>query len=83
MAEVFTLSSGAWRSVPINKPVKFKSLQFWNTQVVKDGVIYWLAYDHITDILRFYSFDLASEEYGEAVDFPYNLAGHSGRLCDV
>ncbi|KAJ0484807.1 putative F-box associated interaction domain-containing protein [Helianthus annuus] len=83
MAEVFTLSFGAWRSVLINKPFKFKSLQFWNTQVVIDGVIYWLAYDHITDILRFYSFDLASEEFGEAVDFPYNLAGHSGRMYDM
>ncbi|KAJ0549125.1 putative F-box domain-containing protein [Helianthus annuus] len=47
-AEVFTLSSGAWRSVPMNKPLKSKS-----------------------------------EEFGEAIDFPYNLAGRSGRLYDM
>ncbi|KAJ0906716.1 putative F-box domain-containing protein [Helianthus annuus] len=83
-AEVFTLSSGAWRSVPMNKPLKSKSLHFRNTQVVIDGVIYWLTYDNnITDKLTFYSFDLASEEFGEAIDFPYNLAGRSGRLYDM
>ncbi|MFS7927911.1 putative F-box domain-containing protein [Helianthus anomalus] len=82
-AEVFTLSSGAWRSLPMNKPFKSKSLQFRNTQVVIDGVIYWLAYDNIIDKLRFYSFDLASEEFGEPVDSPYNLAGRSVSLYDI
>ncbi|KAJ0903596.1 putative F-box domain-containing protein [Helianthus annuus] len=83
-AEVFTLSSGAWRSVPMNKRLKSESLHFRNTQVVIDGVIYWLTYDNnITDKLTFYSFDLASEEFGEAIDFPYNLAGRSGRLYNM
>uniref|UniRef100_A0A251U7K0 Putative F-box associated interaction domain-containing protein n=1 Tax=Helianthus annuus TaxID=4232 RepID=A0A251U7K0_HELAN len=77
-AEVFTLSSGAWRNVPMDMP--FKSLRFWNSQVVIDGVIHWLTSEKITYKHRFYSFDLASEEFGEAVDFPYNLAGRSGRL---
>uniref|UniRef100_A0A251U9N1 Putative F-box domain-containing protein n=1 Tax=Helianthus annuus TaxID=4232 RepID=A0A251U9N1_HELAN len=80
-AEVFTLSSGAWRSVPMNIP--FKSLHFQNSQVVIDGVIRWLTYDKITYKHRFYSFDLASEKFGEAADFPYNLAGHSGRLYRI
>ncbi|XP_035831386.1 F-box protein At2g14710-like isoform X2 [Helianthus annuus] len=31
-AEVFTLSSRAWRNVPMNMPFKSKSLQFFNTQ---------------------------------------------------
>ncbi|KAJ0903599.1 putative F-box domain-containing protein [Helianthus annuus] len=73
-AEVSTLSSGAWRSVLMNIP--FKSLHFWNSQVVIDGVIHWLTYEKITYKLRFYSFDLASEKFGEAVDFPYNLADY-------
>ncbi|KAJ0818483.1 putative F-box domain-containing protein [Helianthus annuus] len=80
-AEVFTLSSRAWRSVPMNIP--FNSLHFWNSQVVIDGVIHWLAQDNITYKHRFYSFDLASEKFGEAVVFPYNLAGSSGRLYDI
>ncbi|MFS7927908.1 putative F-box associated interaction domain-containing protein [Helianthus anomalus] len=78
-AKVFTLSSGAWRSVLMN--TSFKSVHFRNTQVVIDGVIYWLAYDDITYKLRLYLFDLASEEFGEAVDInivvPYYLAGDS------
>ncbi|KAJ0730302.1 putative F-box domain-containing protein [Helianthus annuus] len=80
-AEVFTLSSGAWRSVPMNIP--FKSLHFWNSQVVIDGVIHWLTYEKITYKVRLYSFDLASEKFGEAVDFPYNLAGRSGRQYGI
>ncbi|KAF5797367.1 putative F-box associated interaction domain-containing protein [Helianthus annuus] len=80
-AEVFTLSSGAWRNVPMDMP--FKSLRFWNSQVVIDGVIHWLTSEKITYKHRFYSFDLASEEFGEAVDFPYNLAGRSGRLYGI
>ncbi|MFS8006047.1 putative F-box domain-containing protein [Helianthus anomalus] len=82
-AEVFTLSSGAWRSMPMNKPLKSKSLLFRNTQVVIDGVIYWLTYDNFIDEHRVYSFDLASEEFGEAIDFPYNLAGRFERLYDI
>ncbi|KAF5797356.1 putative F-box domain-containing protein [Helianthus annuus] len=78
-AEVFTLSSRAWRNVPMNMPFKSKSLQFFNTQVVIDGVIYWLTYDNITDKFTIYSFDLASEEFGEAVDFPYSF----GRLYNI
>ncbi|KAF5802668.1 putative F-box domain-containing protein [Helianthus annuus] len=49
--------------------------------VVIDGVIHWLARDSITYELRFYSFDLASEKFGEAVDFPYDLA--CGRLYGI
>ncbi|KAJ0903547.1 putative F-box domain-containing protein [Helianthus annuus] len=82
-AKVFTLSSGAWRSVLMNTP--FKSLHFRNTQVVIDGVIYWLAYDDITDKLRLCSFDLASEEFGEVVNIniavPYYLVGRPRNIC--
>ncbi|MFS8006075.1 putative F-box associated domain, type 1 [Helianthus anomalus] len=56
--------------------IPFKSLHFRNSQVVIDGVIHWLTYEKITYKHRFYSFDLASEKFGEAVDFPYNLADY-------
>ncbi|MFS8006089.1 putative F-box domain-containing protein [Helianthus anomalus] len=82
-AEVFTLSSGAWRSLPMNKPFKSKSLQFLDTQVVINGVIYWLTYDHIIDKLRVYSFDLTSEEFGEPVDFANNLGTRHLRLYNI
>ncbi|KAF5797355.1 putative F-box associated interaction domain-containing protein [Helianthus annuus] len=82
-AKVFTLSTGAWRSVLMNTP--FKSLHFRNTPVVIDGVIYWLAYDDITDKLRLCSFDLASEEFGEVVNIniavPYYLVGRPRNIC--
>ncbi|KAJ0714022.1 putative F-box domain-containing protein [Helianthus annuus] len=80
-AEVFTLSSGAWRSVPMNIP--FKSLHFWNSQLVIDGVIHWLTYEKFTCKLRLYSFDLASEKFGEAVDFSYNLAGRKYSISKI
>ncbi|KAJ0903537.1 putative F-box domain-containing protein [Helianthus annuus] len=76
-AEVFTLSSGAWRSVPMNIP--FKSLHFWNPQVVRDGVIHWLTYEKITYKHRFYLFDLASEKFGEAGRYDGKLAVYE--LC--
>ncbi|KAJ0555359.1 putative F-box associated domain, type 1 [Helianthus annuus] len=63
----------------------FKSLHFRNTPVVIDGVIYWLAYDDITDKLRLCSFDLASEEFGEVVNIniavPYYLVGRPRNIC--
>ncbi|KAM0045032.1 putative F-box domain-containing protein [Helianthus debilis subsp. tardiflorus] len=48
-AEVFTLSSGAWRNVSMNMPFKSKLLQFLYTQVVIDGVIYWLKFGEAVD----------------------------------
>ncbi|XP_076928470.1 putative F-box protein At1g47790 [Bidens hawaiensis] len=71
LAEVFTLSSRAWRSVSWNLP--YKSLEFTDSQVVIDGVIHWQAYDIATRNCRIISFDLTSEEFGE-VDLPDALA---------
>ncbi|XP_076885493.1 uncharacterized protein LOC143535038 [Bidens hawaiensis] len=70
-AEVFTLSSGAWRRVPLNLHNVKKFFWFNQKHVVIDGVIYWLAFD--CDFLanngscrtRIISFDLTSEEFGE------------------
>ncbi|XP_076882901.1 putative F-box protein At3g51171 [Bidens hawaiensis] len=78
-AEVFSLSSGAWRSVPLNLH-NITKFWFYQKHVVIDGVIYWLAFD--CNFLankgswhaRIISFDLTSEEFGE-VDLPDYLAG--------
>ncbi|MFS8020012.1 putative F-box associated interaction domain-containing protein [Helianthus anomalus] len=67
--EVFTLSTGVWRSPCNNLPRK--SVQFTGLQVVVDGVLYWLAMDRIAMDGGFLvykliiSFDITSEEFKE------------------
>lgn len=51
--------------------------------MVVDGVIHWLTYDDITDKHRFYTFDLASEEFGEPLDFPYKLGARPRVLYNI
>ncbi|XP_076936491.1 F-box/kelch-repeat protein At3g06240-like [Bidens hawaiensis] len=63
-AEVFTLSTKTWRSVPIN--MFHTSIEFRPKQVVIDGVIHWCAsiYDPDDDEFQtIVSFDLSSEEF--------------------
>ncbi|MFS8006092.1 putative F-box domain-containing protein [Helianthus anomalus] len=72
-AEVFTLSSGAWKSISMNLPDK--SLYFISRQVVVDGVIHWAAFDLSVDKApcKIISFDLTTKEFGE-VELPDRLA---------
>ncbi|KAJ0693478.1 putative F-box associated interaction domain-containing protein [Helianthus annuus] len=74
--EVFTLSTGAWRS-PYSDDFSCKSVKFSCDQVVIDGCLYWLARDRLVD--EYYnlivSFDLTSEEFRE-VNLPDSLAGY-------
>lgn len=72
--EVFTLSSGAWRSPLCSINLLRESISFTWSKVVIDGFIYWLAYDrdHNTPLIT--SFDLASEEFSELC-LPDCLAG--------
>ncbi|KAI3725455.1 hypothetical protein L1987_65243 [Smallanthus sonchifolius] len=76
--EVFTLSTGAWRS-PYGSNLPRKSIIFCRLQVVViDRFLYWHATDTITmdGGFRSYhliiSFDMTSEEFGE-INFPDSL----------
>ncbi|KAJ0616852.1 putative F-box domain-containing protein [Helianthus annuus] len=77
--EVFTLSTGAWRSPYSTTNLPRKSLQFDNySQVVIDGSLYWLAMDCCTgeELLTcnlIISFDMISEEFKQ-VSLPHSLA---------
>ncbi|KAF5797326.1 putative F-box domain-containing protein [Helianthus annuus] len=72
-AEVFTLSSGAWKSISKNLP--YKLLYFISRQVVIVGVIHWAAFDLSVDKApcKIISFDLTTKEFGE-VELPDRLA---------
>ncbi|KAM0054627.1 putative F-box domain-containing protein [Helianthus debilis subsp. tardiflorus] len=76
--EVFTLSTRAWRS-PYSSILPRNSIRFSESQVVVDGVLYWLGCDRITVDATFgyynliISFDTTSEEFGE-VNLPDSLA---------
>ncbi|XP_071718745.1 uncharacterized protein [Rutidosis leptorrhynchoides] len=68
--EVFTLSSGVWRSISVTMPSKPVELSWF--QVFIDGVIYWLGNDkidvgHENKHNRLISFDLKCEEFGEVL----------------
>ncbi|XP_076937806.1 F-box/kelch-repeat protein At3g23880-like [Bidens hawaiensis] len=78
--EVFTLSTGAWRSLSSNLPTKsvsFHHRDHISYSVVIDGIIYWLASDEIAVGGGYYdliiSFDITREEFGE-INLPYRLA---------
>ncbi|KAM0054322.1 putative F-box domain-containing protein [Helianthus debilis subsp. tardiflorus] len=79
-AEVFTLTTRAWRSL-YSDNLPRKSIKCFKLPVVVDGCLYWLAHDReritvddgtiTTDLII--SFDLTSEEFGE-VNLPDSLA---------
>ncbi|KAI3688373.1 hypothetical protein L1987_82085 [Smallanthus sonchifolius] len=70
-AEVFALSSRAWRSVSMSLP--YNSIEFSFDQLLINGIIYWVAFVKLTKndeslrLIRVISFDLTSEEFGEVV----------------
>lgn len=70
--EVFTLSSGAWKSLSTNLP--HESIRFKQNSVDLDGFIYWLAYEQgyrkcYNNIM---SFDMTSEKFTE-ISLPSTL----------
>ncbi|XP_076886137.1 F-box protein CPR1-like [Bidens hawaiensis] len=75
--EVFTLRTGVWRRSYGNLPRK--SIHFFrHSEVVTDGVFYWLATDRGPDDGMLHcnmiiSFDITSEEFRE-ITFPDSLA---------
>jgi F-box interacting protein len=72
--EVFTLSSGVWRSISMNMQLPLKRITFNHNQVVVDGAIHWIAYDSLTGLFdMIVSFDSTSEEF-EQLDLPDSLA---------
>jgi F-box interacting protein len=81
-AEVYTLSSGAWRGIPtINRPRNTIVMTWF--QVAIDEFIYWLAIDsayvypkYVTYNLIM-SFDMTNEEFTE-IPFPDSLANARG-----
>ncbi|KAJ0460897.1 putative F-box domain-containing protein [Helianthus annuus] len=84
--EVFTLSTGDWRSVGGNIPCKLVSFQFdppdGFCSVSIDGVIYWLATNRNTmdggSCNLIISYDITSEVFGE-VNLPNRLAHSPSR----
>ncbi|XP_071718739.1 putative F-box protein At1g32420 [Rutidosis leptorrhynchoides] len=61
--EMFTLSSGDWRSIPIDMPFNKPVRLLWDNVCI-NGVIYWCAGSE-NKHNRIISFDLTSEEFGE------------------
>ncbi|XP_071734245.1 putative F-box protein At1g30920 [Rutidosis leptorrhynchoides] len=76
-AEIYTASSGVWRTVPSDKPRKSVTLE--NVHETINGIIYWLARDYSSetgnelDKQMIITFDLTSEKIGE-VYLPNSLA---------
>ncbi|KAJ0818484.1 putative F-box domain-containing protein [Helianthus annuus] len=62
-AQVYTLSSGAWRRVSMNLCVP-PGFTFCSYQVVIDGIIYWITWNTSGSCNKIISFDLTSEEFG-------------------
>ncbi|XP_071712737.1 F-box protein CPR1-like [Rutidosis leptorrhynchoides] len=62
--EVYSVNSGVWRSIPMDKPCKPLMFTWYQTSI--NGVIYWHAFEYIQmhdgsgNIIR--SFNLTSEE---------------------
>ncbi|KAL8239977.1 hypothetical protein R6Q59_016544 [Mikania micrantha] len=72
-AEVFTFTSGAWRSISM----KTLPCHFLNNPVVINGVIHWIVFDLTRkngEENRMITFDLTIEEFGE-VDLPVQVVG--------
>ncbi|KAD6455095.1 hypothetical protein E3N88_09801 [Mikania micrantha] len=73
LAEVFTFTSGAWRSISM----KTLPCHFLNNPVVINGVIHWIVFDLTRkngEENRMITFDLTIEEFGE-VDLPVQVVG--------
>ncbi|KAF5764821.1 putative F-box domain-containing protein [Helianthus annuus] len=67
--EVFTLSTGAWRS-SYSSNLPRKSIIWFRDQVVIDGIHYWLATDRTSDVSLYdliISFDITNEEFKEVI----------------
>ncbi|KAM0016961.1 putative F-box domain-containing protein [Helianthus debilis subsp. tardiflorus] len=62
-AQVYTLSSGAWRRVSMNLRVP-PGFTFCSYQVVIDGIIYWITCNTSGSCDKLISFDLTNEEFG-------------------
>ncbi|XP_071734199.1 putative F-box protein At3g49520 [Rutidosis leptorrhynchoides] len=79
--EVYTVSLGVWRTIPIDEPRR--SISLTSDQVVMNGIIYFQASDKSRRIRNGYyrnmiiTFDLTSEKIGE-VYLPDSLALTSG-----
>lgn len=84
--EVFTLSTGVWRSLYSNLPRI--SIEFVDSQVVVGGFHYWLAIDRSTldgesmSCNLIISFDMTSEEFRE-INLPDSLARQSRKNMSV
>ncbi|KAJ0818427.1 putative F-box domain-containing protein [Helianthus annuus] len=63
-AQVYTLSSGAWRRVSMNLCVPGTGFRFCSYQVVIDGVIYWITNNTSGSCDKLISFELTNEEFG-------------------
>ncbi|KAJ0648911.1 putative F-box domain-containing protein [Helianthus annuus] len=82
--EVFTLSTGAWRS-PYGSFLPRKSIRFSESRVAVDGVLYWLADDGTSEYNYSYLiilFDITSEEFKE-VNLPDRLARNHARYLSI
>ncbi|KAM0003100.1 putative F-box domain-containing protein [Helianthus debilis subsp. tardiflorus] len=67
--EVFTLSTGAWRS-SYSSNLPRKSIIWFRDQVVIDGIHYWLATDRTSEVSLYdliISFDITNEEFKEVI----------------
>ncbi|KAH7861166.1 hypothetical protein Vadar_022478 [Vaccinium darrowii] len=73
VVEVFSLSSGNWRSIKTTSPYNVPE-RFWS-QALINGVVHWVAY-HVYESGTFrnlvMSFDMGSEEFGE-LNLPESL----------
>ncbi|XP_071712851.1 putative F-box protein At1g50870 [Rutidosis leptorrhynchoides] len=78
-AEVYSFSSGVWRTIPSDKPRK--SAVLTPDQVLINGIIYFQGFDNMNGRHRslIITFDLKSEKFGE-VCLPDNLTYSSGLL---
>ncbi|XP_076958150.1 putative F-box protein At1g32420 [Bidens hawaiensis] len=77
--QVFTLSSGHWRTLPIDDlptSISFRKPDYCDYSVEIDGIIYWLATDRMAvgggSSNLIISFDMTTEEFGR-VNLPDSL----------
>ncbi|MFS8006070.1 putative F-box domain-containing protein [Helianthus anomalus] len=63
-AQVYTLSSGAWRHVSTNLRVPETGFSFRSYPEVIDGILYWVTCNARGSCDKIISFNLTSEEFG-------------------
>ncbi|KAJ0727430.1 putative F-box domain-containing protein [Helianthus annuus] len=78
-AQVYTLSSGAWRHASINLRVPETGFSFKSYHEVIDGIIYWVTCNESGSCGKIISFNLTSEEFGE-IELQDSLED-PGHLC--